>query len=78
MRRAPLYGPALMDAGVPIAQHVGAISVGLVMDEEEGTGKVTRHELLSDIMVGLCTSRIQLNESFHSLRKAPGFNPSSV
>ena len=41
---------ALMDAGVPISEHVGAISVGLVMDEDEGTGEVTRHELLTDIM----------------------------
>lgn len=41
---------ALMDAGVPIKEHVGAISVGLVMDEDEQTGEVTRHELLSDIM----------------------------
>ena len=41
---------ALMDAGVPIKEHVGAISVGLVMDEDEQTGKVTRYELLSDIM----------------------------
>ena len=40
---------ALMDAGVPIAEHVGAISVGLVMDEDED-GNVTRHALLSDIM----------------------------
>ena len=38
-----------MDAGVPIAEHVGAISVGLVMDEDED-GNVTRHALLSDIM----------------------------
>jgi hypothetical protein len=27
---------ALMDAGVPIKEHVGAISVGLVMDEAGG------------------------------------------
>ena len=41
---------ALMDAGVPIKEHVGAISVGLVMDEDESSGEVTRYELLSDIM----------------------------
>ena len=41
---------ALMDAGVPISEHVGAISVGLVMDEDPETGEATRHELLSDIM----------------------------
>ena len=40
---------ALMDAGVPIGEHVGAISVGLVMDEDED-GNVTRHALLSDLM----------------------------
>jgi polyribonucleotide nucleotidyltransferase len=32
---------ALMDAGVPIKDHVGAISVGLVMDEDKNTGEVT-------------------------------------
>ena len=41
---------ALMDAGVPIGEHVGAISVGLVTDEDEATGVVTRHALLADIM----------------------------
>ena len=40
---------ALMAAGVPIEDHVGAISVGLVMDEDE-FGKVTRHKILADIM----------------------------
>ena len=40
---------ALMDAGVPVEEHVGAISVGLVMDEDDD-GNVTRHALLSDIM----------------------------
>jgi polyribonucleotide nucleotidyltransferase len=41
---------ALMDAGVPIAEHVGAISVGLVTETDEATGDVTKHALLADIM----------------------------
>ena len=41
---------ALMDAGVPIPEHVGAISIGLVTEEDEATGAVTRHALLADIM----------------------------
>lgn len=41
---------ALMDAGVPLAEHVGAVSVGLVMDEDEATGEVTRHAIMADLM----------------------------
>ena len=41
---------ALMDAGVPIGEHVGAISVGLVTETDEATGDVTKHALLADIM----------------------------
>ena len=41
---------ALMDAGVPIAEHVGAISIGLIMEEDESTGEVTRYKLMDDIM----------------------------
>ena len=40
---------ALMDAGVPIGEHVGAISVGLVTETDEA-GDVTKHALLADIM----------------------------
>ncbi len=36
---------SLMDAGVPISDPVGGISIGLVMDEESG-----RHVLLTDII----------------------------
>ena len=40
---------ALMDAGVPISQHVAGISTGLVteMDDE---GKITKHVVLTDII----------------------------
>lgn len=40
---------ALMDAGVPIGEHVGAISIGLVT-ETDADGAVARHALLADIM----------------------------
>ena len=41
---------ALMDAGVPLTEHVGAISIGLIMDEDEETGEVKRYTLMDDIM----------------------------
>jgi len=41
---------ALMDAGVPITEHVGAISIGLIMDEDEDSGEVKRYALMDDIM----------------------------
>ena len=41
---------ALMDAGVPLTEHVGAISIGLVMDEDDDTGEVKRYALMDDIM----------------------------
>lgn len=41
---------ALMDAGVPLNEHVGAISIGLIMDEDEQTGEVKRYTLMDDIM----------------------------
>ncbi|CEG01093.1 Polyribonucleotide nucleotidyltransferase [Ostreococcus tauri] len=41
---------ALMDAGVPIKEHVGAISIGLIMDEDETTREVKRYKLMDDIM----------------------------
>ena len=40
---------ALMDAGVPLTEHVGAISIGLVMDEDDDTGEVKRYALMDDL-----------------------------
>lgn len=40
---------ALMDAGVPIKRPVAGISVGLVTENDD-SGKITRHTLLTDII----------------------------
>jgi polyribonucleotide nucleotidyltransferase len=40
---------ALMDAGVPILNPVSGVSIGLVT-ERDGTGKIVRHVLLTDIL----------------------------
>lgn len=40
---------ALMDAGVPIKRPVAGISVGLVTENDD-SGKITRHALLTDII----------------------------
>ncbi len=40
---------ALMDAGVPISQHVAGISTGLVTEMDD-QGKITKHVVLTDII----------------------------
>ena len=47
---------ALFDAGVPLKEHVGALSVGLVMDEEEDNNiqspskELPRYKIMTDLM----------------------------
>lgn len=41
---------ALMDAGVPLREHVGAVSVGLVSKIDPVTGAVTDYRILTDIL----------------------------
>ena len=41
---------ALMDAGIPLRGHVGAVSVGLVSVSDASTGRVTDYRILTDIL----------------------------
>jgi polyribonucleotide nucleotidyltransferase len=40
-----------MDAGVPLRGHVAGVSIGLVTDVDETTGKIKDYRLLTDILV---------------------------
>lgn len=42
---------ALMDAGIPVREHVAGVSVGLVSELDPSTGKVTDYRILTDILV---------------------------
>lgn len=42
---------ALMDAGIPLKEHVAGVSVGLVTDVDPSTGKIKDYRLLTDILV---------------------------
>jgi len=41
---------ALMDAGVPLREHVGAVSVGLVSVTDPSNGNITDYRILTDIL----------------------------
>jgi polyribonucleotide nucleotidyltransferase len=41
---------ALMDAGVPLREHVAAISIGLVTEVDPSTGEVKDYRILTDIL----------------------------
>lgn len=47
---------ALMDAGVPLREHVAGVSVGLVTITDKTTGEVKDYKLLTDILVGMYSS----------------------
>ena len=40
-----------MDAGVPLREHVAAISIGLVTELDPFTGEVKDYRILTDILV---------------------------
>lgn len=42
---------ALMDAGIPVREHVAGISVGLVSETEPSTGEIKEYRILTDILV---------------------------
>lgn len=42
---------ALMDAGIPVREHVAGVSVGLVSDVDPSTGRIIRYRILTDILV---------------------------
>lgn len=42
---------ALMDAGIPLKEHVAGLSVGLISDIDPSTGAITEYRILTDILV---------------------------
>lgn len=42
---------ALMDAGIPLREHVAGISVGLVSEVDLSTGTIKDYRILTDILV---------------------------
>jgi len=51
---------ALMDAGIPVREHVAGVSVGLVTELDPSTGEITDYRILTDILVHL-----ELVELYH-------------
>ncbi|PIN21833.1 putative RNA-binding polyribonucleotide nucleotidyltransferase [Handroanthus impetiginosus] len=41
---------ALMDAGIPLREHVAGLSVGLVSETDPSTGEITDYRVLTDIL----------------------------
>ncbi|KAK7381409.1 hypothetical protein VNO78_34081 [Psophocarpus tetragonolobus] len=41
---------ALMDAGIPVREHVAGVSVGLVSELDPSTGEITEYRILTDIL----------------------------
>ncbi|KAL8532702.1 hypothetical protein ACS0TY_009060 [Phlomoides rotata] len=41
---------ALMDAGIPLKEHVAGLSVGLVSETDPSTGEITDYRILTDIL----------------------------
>ncbi|XP_027357864.1 polyribonucleotide nucleotidyltransferase 2, mitochondrial isoform X2 [Abrus precatorius] len=41
---------ALMDAGIPVREHVAGVSVGLVSELDPSTGEITDYRILTDIL----------------------------
>ncbi|XP_011098446.1 polyribonucleotide nucleotidyltransferase 2, mitochondrial [Sesamum indicum] len=41
---------ALMDAGIPLGEHVAGLSVGLVSETDPSTGEITDYRILTDIL----------------------------
>lgn len=42
---------ALMDAGIPVREHVAGVSVGLVSEIDPSTGEFEDYRILTDILV---------------------------
>ena len=42
---------ALMDAGIPVREHVAGVSVGLVSELDPCTGEIAHYRILTDILV---------------------------
>lgn len=44
---------ALMDAGIPVREHVAGVSVGLVSEVDQTTGDISSYRILMDILVSI-------------------------
>lgn len=47
---------ALMDAGIPLREHVAGVSVGLVCEVDPETGEIKDYRILTDILVSIVSS----------------------
>jgi hypothetical protein len=56
---------ALMDAGIPVREHVAGISVGLISQVDPTTGDISNYRILTDILVSGLFLFIQ--RFFHSI-----------
>lgn len=54
---------ALMDAGIPVRDHVAGVSVGLVSEADPITSEITDYRILTDILVRHLQSIILLNNA---------------
>lgn len=49
---------ALMDAGIPLKEHVAGLSVGLISETDPETGEITDYRILTDILVSVATDEL--------------------
>ncbi|KAK6129340.1 hypothetical protein DH2020_036913 [Rehmannia glutinosa] len=52
---------ALMDAGIPLREHVAGLSVGLVSETDPSTGEITDYRILTDILLDIKPAGIPLD-----------------
>ena len=61
---------ALMDAGIPVRDHVAGVSVGLISDVDPSTGAIKDYRILTDILVSYfvaCPCNCFLQSGFPSM-----------
>lgn len=51
---------ALMDAGIPLREHVAGISVGLVTEVDPSTNTIKDYRILTDILVRFLLDLLKL------------------
>lgn len=58
---------ALMDAGIPVREHVAGVSVGLVSQVDPTTGDISDYRIVTDILVRVLMRFIQRPIQFYML-----------
>ncbi|KAJ6944840.1 LOW QUALITY PROTEIN: hypothetical protein NC651_000003 [Populus alba x Populus x berolinensis] len=48
-----LWSMAMMDAGIPLQEHVAGVSVGLVSEVDPSTGEIKDYRIVTDILVAI-------------------------